>query len=109
MGSSTSTPSNDHVPELRKATCPSIAGTAATALAVSCEPTAIISAEPNPVSRAISSFSVPLMVPGRIISPNKCSGSPKARIVSIDQFRWRASSNSEVEAMQYSLLATPVR
>ena len=58
MGSSTSTPSSDQVPELRKAIGLSTAGTAATALAVSCEPTAITSTIPSPVSRAISSFRV---------------------------------------------------
>ena len=109
MGSSTSTPSNDQVPELRKAIGLSAAGTAATALAVSCEPTAITSTAPSPVSRAISSFRVPLIVPGRMILPNRCSGRPKLCMVSNDQLRDLALSNSEVEAIQYSLLATPVR
>ena len=101
MGSSTSTPSSDQVPELRKAMGLSAAGTAATALAVSCEPTAITSTVPSPVSRAISSFRVPLIVPGRMILPNRCSGRPKLCMVSNDQLRDLALSNSEVEAIQY--------
>ena len=107
MGSSTSTPSSDQVPELRKAIGLSAAGTAATALAVSCEPTAITSTAPSPVSRAISSFRVPLIVPGRMILPNRCSGRPKLCMVSNDQLRDLALSNSEVEAIQYSLLGYP--
>ena len=66
IGWSSSTPSNDHVPELMNATgdSSSLAGTAATALAVSCEPTAMTSTSPSPVSSAMSLRSFPRTVPG---------------------------------------------
>ena len=111
MGSGNSKPSKDHVPELRKAMAPSplMAGTAATAEAVSCEPTAITFIWPRPVSSAISSRSEPRTLPGITISPNIFLGNPKASMVSHDHSLPLASRSSEVEAMQYSLLAFPVR
>ena len=46
-----------------------VLGTANTALAVSCEPTATTLIHPKPVSSAISCFNLPRTVPGKTISP----------------------------------------
>ena len=111
MGLSVSTPSNDHVPELRNATGHSslAAGTAATALAVSCEPTAMTSTRPSPVSSAMSSRSCPRTVPGITIGQKRRRSSPRLSMRSQSQSRFSASSISDVEAMVYSVLASPVR
>ena len=111
MGASISTPSNDHVPELMKATgCSSaLAGTAATALAVSCEPTAMTSTSPNPVSSAMSLRRRPRTVPGITIGQKRWRGRPRRSINGQSHVRVLALSISEVEAMVYSVLASPVR
>ena len=113
MGRSSSTPSSDHVPELRKAqreVRPAGKGTAKRAAAVSCEPTAMTSVSSGrPNSAATSGNTLPRDVPGRTMRPNRCRGSPRRSMSAQFHVRCEASSSSEVEAMQYSLSALPVR
>src|SRR4051812_49967408 len=74
-GAVSSTPASDHVPHETYPKRSSAAGTANTAEAVSCEPTAVTGTEAgSPVSAATSARSVPTEEPGRRSGGDKPPG-----------------------------------
>ena len=87
-----------------------IAGTAATALAVSCVPGAItVTGRDSPTSRRPTRRSGPSSVPGSIRSGRIDRGSPRPRQSSSDQVPVRGSSSWVVEASVRSPARRPVR
>ena len=81
---------------------------AATALAVSCEVTAITGISETPHSLAISGSSVPRAAPGIWMGRKRRRGRPKRSMRSKSQSRRKGSSSCEVEAMVYSAPILPV-
>ena len=108
-GSSSSVPNSDHVPQLMKMKSLSLAGTAASALCVSCPATAITSAGSIPSSWQIPFFMRPSLVPHGTILPRILFGIPRLSNTSFDHILVRASSICVVDAMEYSLTCAPHR
>ncbi len=91
IGSFDVTPNSDQVPQLRKAQSAPEAGSAATALAVSCDPTAKTRAPKAPVRAAISGATEPRLVPGVTIDCTHVSGIPSRSRIGIDRSQLRRS------------------
>lgn len=86
-GCSNSMPIKDHVPELKYAQFPPVAGTAATAAAVSCEHDATTCAPTKSVCPAMSSRNGPNTVPEGTNGGNCSTESPAALNNAPDQSR----------------------
>src|SRR5437867_10409342 len=103
IGSATSAPSNDHVPELIYAQFFPAAGTPATAAPVSCE---------QPAMTLISSkspFAGPSSVPAGTIAGKSREGSPKSWSKRCDQLLLSGLYNCVVLASDSSARAIPER
>ena len=108
IGAWVSIPIRLHVPLLRYANPSFFAGTAATALAVSCPATATTLTGPIPVMRWTCGDNVPITSPGITISGIIVSSIPADARSSILILRLRTSRRPEVEAMVYSHTMRPV-
>ena len=86
-----STPMSDHVPELKYAQSPPLAGTAATAAPVSCEQVATTSICGRPTSVARFFFMGPSLAPDGQMGANKSSRRPSAVNNLSDQPLWTGS------------------
>ena len=97
-----------HVPDDRYAKFSFAAGTAATALAVSCPATATTGIAPSPVSFCTSGRRFPIRSPGFTILPNLSCDSPTDASRLGSSCFVRGSSSCAVEAMVYSHTISPV-
>ena len=116
-GWSSSTPTRDQVPQEMYAKSRPRAGTATTADAVSCEPTAITGSGPpgrpgpspvSPGSAATSGRRVPMTLPGWRSAGNSPAGRPARPIRSQAQSRARVSYSWVVDALVTSAPISPV-
>lgn len=108
-GAVSSRPASDQVPVQMYANRSPAAGTAATAEAVSCEPTAVTGTGPaSPVSSSTSGRNRPAGSPGWRSGANNSRSTPSRWARSADQVRVRGSISWVVEALVSSVPCTPV-
>ena len=104
-GSSSSIPTSDHVPLEIYAKLRFCAGTATTADAVSCDPTATTG---SPARPPMSSRTGPITLPGERTGGKICRGIPAAAISGHAQSPVRTSRSCVVEALVNSAPVCPV-
>ena len=110
MGCRTNRPTSDHVPELTISARPGFfTGAAAKALAVSCDPTATMSAAFNPSDAASGACRQPMRVPGSTISGSSLRGMPSAFRIGPLHCRRRASMSCVTLANVESTWVQPPR
>ena len=108
-GSSSSSPTSDHVPEEMYAEGSPSAGTATTAEAVSCEPTAITgTSSGRSTAEATSGSSVPIRSPAERSGGRIADGMPTRSASSVAHSRDRTSYRPVVEAFVRSAPTVPV-
>lgn len=108
-GASSSRPASDQVPQEMYAKCGPVAGTAATAEAVSCEATVTTAVSAgSPVYAATWGRSVPAWVPGRRSGGSRRGSMPSRPRSSSAQVAVRASKRPVVEALVSSAPMSPV-
>ncbi len=108
-GAPSSSPASDQVPVQMYANRSPSAGTAATAEAVSCDPTAVTGTGPlSPVSSSTSPRSTPAESPGCRSGANRPRSIPSREATSYDQSRVRGSISWVVEALVSSVPCSPV-
>ncbi|GAA3095408.1 hypothetical protein GCM10020001_009310 [Nonomuraea salmonea] len=106
-GPGSSTPASDQVPQETYAKAGPAAGTAATADAVSCEPTALTGAD-QPISAATSRRSPPTASPGSRSGGRMPGGRPSCLTSGNAHDLVRTSSSPVVEALVTSAPVSPV-
>ncbi len=108
-GAVSSRPASDQVPVQMYAKRSPEAGTAATAEAVSCDPTAVTRTGPaSPVSSSTRGVNIPAGSPGRRSGAKRARSIPSRSATSYDQSRVRGSISWVVEALVSSVPCSPV-
>src|SRR3569833_4507884 len=108
-GAVSSTPASDHVPQETYPNSSSAAGTAKTADAVSCEPTAVTGSDGgSPAGAATSARSEPAGEPGGRSGGNRKRGRPSRASSGSDHAPDRTSYRPVVEAFVTSAPTVPV-